>query len=141
MSDQELKLAGDDYCFACGKLNPIGLKLDFKKVDGEYIAEFTPAREHQGYVGITHGGILATILDEAITRFAWAEGGSAVTAEMTVRFRRPAPTGEKLRITGRLTEDSGRVIRGESEIRDEAGRLVADATAKLVRVQTITHKP
>ena len=134
MCSQELKLAGDEYCFACGRLNPIGLKLDFRKVDGEYVAELTPMREHQGYVGITHGGILATILDEAITRFAWAEGSDAVTAEMTVRFRRPAPTGEKLRVIGRLTENSGRIIRGESEIRDESGRLVADATAKLVRV-------
>ena len=134
MSDRKLELGADDYCFACGGSNPIGLKLDFKKVNGEYVTEFTPRREHQGYVGVTHGGIIATILDEAITRFAWAEGNNAVTAAMTVRFRRPVPTGKRLLVVGRLTEDNGRTIQGESEIRDEEGRLLADATATLVRV-------
>ena len=135
MCANRANLADDNYCFACGKANPIGLKLDFEKVNGEYVAEFTPLREHQGYAGLAHGGTIATVLDEAIARFAWAEGGKTVTAEITVRFRKPARTGEKLRVTGRLEEGSCRVIRGASEIRDENGVLLAEATAKLVRTQ------
>jgi len=134
MSEEKTELGNDNYCFACGTANPIGLKLDFRKMDGEYVAEFTPLREHQGYVGVTHGGIIATILDEAIARFAWTEGNNAVTAEINVRFRRPVPTGDKLRVSAHLTEDAGRMIRGKSEIRDKEGRLLADAAAKLVRV-------
>ena len=51
-------------CFACGEDNPIGLRL--KPVyDGEKVtAEFTPTEHHQGWLNITHGGILYTLLDE-----------------------------------------------------------------------------
>ena len=135
MSEDNQRLGVDNYCFACGTDNPIGLKLDFHKTGDEYVAEFVPLREHQGYPGVTHGGIVATLLDEAIARFAWAEGGNTVTAEMNVRYRRPVPTGAKLRIVGRIDEPNARVVHGSGEILDAEGRVLADATAKLVRVR------
>ena len=52
-------------CFVCGVNNPIGLHLDFW-MDGEQVwTDFTPGREHQGYPGVMHGGLVATLLDES----------------------------------------------------------------------------
>lgn len=131
----ELKVRGDNgWCFACGVNNPIGLKLQFEKQDGDYITHFTPQKEHQGYDGITHGGIISTLLDEVMARYAWVEGQNAVTAEMNVRFKLPARTGEELIVRGRIVAEDRRTMSCTAEARNSDGKIVAEATARLVKV-------
>jgi len=130
----ELTLLEDNMCFGCGAKNPIGLKLEFRKDNGDYVTRFVPRTEHQGWSGITHGGILATLLDEAMVRLSWQEGLNAVTAELTVRFRRPARTGKTLEIRGRITGEEGRKVYGAAEAVGEDGRVVAEATAVMMKV-------
>ena len=82
-----MKLIDDNYCFVCGKKNPIGLKLDFS-FDGKTITtEFVPQKEHQGYFNIVHGGIISTLLDEAMVKLAIEMGMPAVTARMDIRLQ------------------------------------------------------
>ena len=83
----QLKLEDDNHCFACGKKNPCGLKLSFNYSGGRLTSEFTPSKIHQGYKDITHGGIITTILDEAMIQAAIAEGLNPITAEINVRFK------------------------------------------------------
>lgn len=130
----EFELLDDGWCFVCGKNNPISLSLEFEKKDGEYVTRFTPQKQHQGYVGITHGGIVSTLLDEVMARFVWAEGYCAVTAEMTVRLKHPAKTGEELVVTGRIVGEDRRTISCSAEAKDIEGRIVAEATAKMIKV-------
>lgn len=130
----ELELLDDNWCFACGEENPIGLKLEFEVRDGEYITHFTPQKEHQGYIGITHGGIVSTLLDEIMARFAWVEGRRIVTAEMNVRFKLPAKTGEELTVTGRIIGEDRRTVSCSAEARNPEGRIVAEATARMMKV-------
>jgi len=89
----------DHGCFGCGDDNPIGLHLRFA-ADGDTVrASFIPSSDHQGFGNIVHGGIIATILDEAM---AWATahaGFWAMTGEMRVRFRRPLNIGEPSVVT------------------------------------------
>ena len=59
----------NEWCFACGRLNPCGLKLAFEESDDTYITHFTGEPEHQGYDGIMHGGIVSTLLDEIMARY------------------------------------------------------------------------
>ena len=54
------------FCYACGDLNPIGLRLRFHMEDDWAVAAFEARREHQGYPGFIHGGIVSTLLDEAM---------------------------------------------------------------------------
>jgi len=110
------------------------LKLDFEKQDDDYVARFIPRKEHQGYIGITHGGIISTLVDEAMARFAWAEGRRCVTAEMTVRLKTPARTGEPLTVRGRIVSEDRRTISCAAEVIDDEGRLVAEATARMVKI-------
>ena len=130
----ELELLDDEWCFACGKNNPIGLKLEWEKVGDDYIARFIPKKEHQGYTGITHGGIVATLLDEAMARLVWAEGHRAVTAEMTIRLKKPARTGVELTLSGRIDSEDRRIISCTAEAKDPDGQIVASATGRMMKI-------
>jgi uncharacterized protein (TIGR00369 family) len=111
------------------------LKLEFEKKDGKYFTRFTPKVEHQGYVGITHGGIISTILDEVMVRYLWTEGVWSVTAEMTVRLKKPAHTGEELVFCAEVIDQNKRIINCRAEARNPAGELVAEASGRLMRIE------
>jgi len=124
-----------DYgrCFACGKANPHGLKLPIKETPEGVEMDYAVPGGFAGWQGIVHGGIVATILDELL---AWAcnrTDRSMLTAEMTVRFRKPVRTGRPIHGVGRITEDKGRLILAEARLLDESGQLLAEATGKLMR--------
>jgi len=134
-------LTDDHFCFACGRHNPDGLRLRFEYPEpGRCRAEFVPDRKFQGWQGILHGGIISTLLDEG---FAHAVGGpdrgggtGAVTAEMTIRFKKPARIGQKLILEGRVVGAERRVIQCESVLKDDAGTEIASATGKLIKLKT-----
>lgn len=133
---RHLELGDDDWCFACGKSNAFGLQLEFDTEGEEYVTYFTPEKRHQGYVGIVHGGIVSTVLDEVMARYAHILGHNAVTGEMTVRFKRPALVGHRLRFAGRIDEENSRMLVCSARVNDEDGTLIAEATGKMVRVRT-----
>ena len=131
-----MKVKDDRWCFACGIENPHGLHLaGFREEGGWYICDFVPARHHQGWAGITHGGILSTLLDEMMTRVIWARGIDAVTAELTVRFRRPVETGIALQLRAQIVSERGRltVTRAEALLPDAT--VAAEAEGKFIVVK------
>jgi uncharacterized protein (TIGR00369 family) len=123
-------------CLVCGRDNPHGLHLDLH-VDpetGTVSAEFTPTVHHIGFEGIIHGGLLATVLDEAMVWAAtWGGRRFCVCAEMTVRYLRTAAVGQSLRVEARLTSDR-KVIQCDGVIRDSAGETITTATGKYIRL-------
>lgn len=131
---ESLDLADDGGCFACGRLNPIGLRLEFAEQDGEYVTYFTPRKEHQGFVGIVHGGIISTVLDEVMARYIWSLGRRAVTAEITVRLKRPARVGSRLRFAGKIDSEDRRLLHTSARATDKDGAVVAEAAARMVEV-------
>lgn len=130
-----MQLADDQMCFVCGPRNPIGLKLAFSFIGDTYVTRFTPKPQHQGYVGVTHGGIVATVLDEVMARLVHVKGYNAVTAEITVRLKQPARTGEELLFSGWIEGARGRVIDCAAEARDSSGTVIAEAFARLLKVK------
>jgi uncharacterized protein (TIGR00369 family) len=130
-----LVLADDRWCFACGTDNPYGLHLSGFHDEGEdYVCEFTPERHHQSWAGLTHGGILSTLLDEVMVRMVRARVGHAVTAEVTVRFRQPVPTGSELQLRARMLSQRGKLALTEGEVRLPDGQIAAQANAKFMLV-------
>ncbi len=128
-----INLADDGYCFVCGPENPAGLRLGFS-FDGEKItARFVPRREHQGYVNIVHGGIISTLLDEAMVKLAIAMGMPAVTARLNIRLRRPLKVGEEITVTAEITQDTRKVLTAYATAVTRDKTLVADATAKMLK--------
>ncbi len=119
----------DQMCFACGKHNPIGLKLEFHEEQDTYRTTFTAGPEHQGYDGIVHGGIVSTLLDEVMARYLYAKGHNAVTARLDVRFKKPTPIGEPLFITGKITGQRGNMVELNGTIELADGIVTAQAKA------------
>lgn len=125
----------DHYCFACGSANPIGLHLQFTYGEGTAEACFTPQRAFQGYPGIMHGGLVATLLDEAMAHAVIAAHGVAVTGDLHVRLRgNGVPIGRPLRLVGRVTGRRGRLVLAEAALHDEAGTLLAQGAGKFMLV-------
>lgn len=124
----------NQWCFACGRLNPIGLKLQFTEENDTYIARFTAGPEHQSYDGIVHGGIISTLLDEITTRYVYIKGVTVVTARLEVRFRQPTPIGVELKITGKITGQRGKMyeLAGMVELPDGTVTAEAKTTAIVI---------
>ncbi len=125
-------------CFGCGQNNPIGLKLTFRK-EGEAVrAEFTPQQQFQGWPGIVHGGVIACILDEAMTYAARFAGRSCVTARMAVKFLKPAPLEQPLIITSFVTRNTRRLIEAIARITLKDGTVIAESSAVQYVVESET---
>jgi acyl-coenzyme A thioesterase PaaI-like protein len=127
-----MQLRDDRMCFVCGSENPIGLHLPFT-LDGEdCVMGFVPGKMHEGWGGMMHGGLIGTVLDEAMTRICWEKGFPAVTAEMHVRFKKPVMIGSETITRGRIEQHRGRLLTCSAEMSLDDGTIVATATAKCV---------
>lgn len=122
----------DDYCFVCGKSNPNGLRVQFHKTDTGVIAAFSADQRYQGYKGIVHGGIIASLLDEASVKALVVRGIIAVTADISLRYKTPLYVHEKVIIKAVIGKRRGKMYEIEAEILKTDGEVVASSTAKLL---------
>ena len=133
--DPFLAVRADHACIGCGDDNPIGLRLRFAADEHGVRASFIPGPEHQGFHDVVHGGIISTVLDEAM---AWATahaGVWAVTGEMRVRIRQPLNIDEPTTVTARVSGARGRLVITAAElVRDRDRSVIASASATFVRV-------
>ncbi len=135
-----LQVRVDHGCFGCGAANPHGLHLSFTPEADGVRAAFTPLLVHQGYEHVVHGGIISTLLDEAMAWAVAAAGIWAVTGEMQVRFRRPLHVGETVILHGTITDMRTRATSAAGQvIREADGQAIATATALFVRVPAATE--
>ncbi len=110
-------------CFACGKENPIGLRIQFH-FDGETCtAEFTPDGNHVGWQDTVHGGIIYAALDDVMANVLYLQGRKAHTAKCEVRYRRPLRVGETIRLRGWVDKEKRRLV----VLKGEARRAADDA--------------
>ena len=126
----------DSLCFGCGENNPIGLKLSFKWDGKTARAEATPSKLYQGWPGIVHGGIITSMLDEAMSYAVRFEGMNCLTAKMQIEFKRPALIDEPLVITSSITRNGKRVVKTKASVFTRDGTLVAEGTATHFVIET-----
>lgn len=119
----------NQWCFGCGKENPIGLHLEFIEKNDSYMTKFTPRAEHQGYDGIMHGGLVSTILDEAMAGYIHKKGFQAVTARLDIRFRQPTPIGQELTAVAKIAGKRGNMYEVIGEIMLPDGTVTAHGKA------------
>jgi len=120
-------------CFVCGPTNPIGLHLHFR-IDGDVCrSEFTPGDAHMGYQGLTHGGIIFSLLDDVMANWLWLQGERCFTARADIRYREPLPIGTAVRIEGRMLKRKGRLVQLEGRvIRQDNDATIAEATGSFM---------
>ena len=131
---------GYTMCFGCGRDNPIGLKLNFQWDGKTARAEFTPTKLYQGWSGLVHGGIIMSILDEAMAYAALFEGMNCITAKMQVNLRRLAPIDEPLIITASTVKKTRKLVEAKAAISLKDGTQIAEGTATQFVINTKTKK-
>ncbi len=125
-----------DGCFACGAANPQGLHLSFRIAqDGAAHAEWRAGRAWEGLEGVLHGGIITTLLDEAMAHAIVARGLRALTCELRLRMRKHVGTGETVEIRGWIAEQQKRRILAEASVCGPDGDERAHAWATFLIVQ------
>jgi len=132
------KQPNSKMCFVCGIENKYGLKSRFYELEnGETMAVFQPAAEHQGYPGRLHGGLAATILDETIGRSimaAYSHDIWGVTVDFSMRLRKPVPLDREIRVIGRITKDGKRFFEGSGEIVLEDGSVAIAGKGRYLKM-------
>ncbi len=125
--------ASANGCFVCGPGNPIGLNVRFRLDGAVCRAEFTPSEVHRGYDGVTHGGIVFSLLDDVMANLIFLGGERCFTAKADVRYRQPLPIGTRVLLEGRQQRRRGRlaVLEGRA-IRADTQEVVAEATASFM---------
>ena len=123
-------------CFACGPANPEGMRLKFFFDESLRRAwcRFKLARKYQGPPGHAHGGIIATILDEAMGKVNKLRHVVALTSRMQVEYLRPVPLGQTLIAEGHERSVRGRRHINVAEIRNQKGDVLARGRALFIAV-------
>ena len=124
-------------CFVCGSQNPGGIHLSFRVTSSKVSAEWVPSDMLESFEGTIHGGIIATVMDEAMSQAIMARDWEAVTAELNVRYRAYVSPGESLFVSGWLVSRHKKLIKAEASVRTSAGdeRAHAWGTFLVVREQ------
>ena len=127
-----MEISDDNHCFVCGELNMRGLKVR-PRIDApnqSATMRLVIPRAFQGWQGVVHGGILATLLDETCAYAAKGLVAHVVTAEITVSYKRPVPIETEVVISATVVSRRRKIfeVMGKIEI---AGELYAEASARM----------
>jgi uncharacterized protein (TIGR00369 family) len=132
----------DGRCFACGPHNADGLQLRFEPSAEDAVrAHITLPPRFQGWRGTAHGGIVMTLLDEAMAHACRLIGERGVTASMQIRFRGPVPLGAPLVVTGCVKWQKRQVIALEATVEHADGTLLASAEGSFVSRGPLGKEP
>lgn len=129
-------------CFVCGHDNPHGMRIRFELSDGG-VAEalWTPREDWEGYPGIVHGGLVSTVLDEAMSKAVAATRNKTLTAELRVRYRLPVATGASYILRGWLVKRGRRLIEAEASLSSHSGVEHAHGWASFLFAPKLIETP
>ncbi len=125
-----------NYCFVCGKDNPdsMGLKFEYDDKRARFVCRFRLDKRFTGPPGHCHGGIIATILDEAMGKVNKLRDVVAVTSEITVKYRKPVPLNQPLRVESREVRVFGRCHVHEAEILNRKNEVLAAGKGTFIAI-------
>ena len=128
--------AAQNRCFGCGQANPTGLHLEFLLAEDCSVVGLPVIPDtFEGPTGYLHGGIIATLLDETMSKAIRASGFTAMTRHMEVDYQRPVPSGAPLRLEGRITRNDGRKHWADARILDGDGAVLAHAKGLFIEMR------
>lgn len=113
--------------FVHGLRNPSGLHLQYALEGDRVVTTWTPSREHAGFPGLVHGGLIAAVLDDVMGRCSVLQRRWVVTGRMETRYRQGAALGEPLRVAGWCTRFTKRVMQAAASMTRADGSVVAEA--------------
>ena len=116
-----------NFCFGCGRDNSSGMGLRFAldETGRQFLCQFRLSKRYTGPPRHCHGGIIATILDEAMSKVNRLFDAPAATSRMTVEYLRPVPLHRPLQVWSKNISKRGRRLVHAAEIHDEKGTVLA----------------
>ena len=125
-----------NYCFACGTSNPQGMRLKFAYDEqrDRFVCRFRLGKRYTGPPGHCHGGIIATILDEAMGKVNKLRHVVALTSRITVDYLKPVPLNQPLRVESCEVSVHGRRHINQAEILNERGEVLARGRGLFVAI-------
>ena len=125
-----------NHCFGCGHDNPDGMRLQFyfDEPKQRTWCRFKLAKRYQGPPGHAHGGIIATILDEAMGKVNKLRHVIALTKSMEIEYIRPVPLNKRLVVEGTERSVDGRKHTNVAEIRDDNGEVLARSVGLFIAI-------
>jgi uncharacterized protein (TIGR00369 family) len=131
----------DSLCFCCGTDNERGLHLAISYPEkGTAETSLDVPTWFTGWKSMTHGGLLATLLDEIMAHACVGMAQRAVTAEMTVRYQKAVETGARITARGKVEEARGRILSTRGWLYDAEGSLVAEASARFLATARVSTR-
>jgi uncharacterized protein (TIGR00369 family) len=128
--------AAQNRCFGCGQANPSGLHLEFLLAeDSSVVCLALVPDTFEGPQGYLHGGIIATLLDETMSKAVRARGFTAMTRHMEVDYLRPVPSSTPIRLEGHVTRNEGRKHWTEARILDAERTVLAIGKGLFIEVR------
>jgi uncharacterized protein (TIGR00369 family) len=128
--------SAQNRCFGCGPANPAGLHLEFLLAeDSSVVCLATVSDMFEGPAGYIHGGVIATLLDEAMSKAVRASGKQAMTRQMEIDYLRPVPSGAPIRMEGRMIRSEGRKHWTEAKIMNVEGTTLAQSKGLFIEVR------
>ncbi|MEM7543338.1 MAG: PaaI family thioesterase [Pseudomonadota bacterium] len=122
-----------NQCFVCGPENENGLRLSFRIEDDVCRGSFTSAPHHVGFDGVTHGGIVFAVLDDAMANWFFLQGARGYTAKSEIRYRQPMAVGATIDVECRLLKRKGRLMMLSASATDRiSGKITAESDASFM---------
>ena len=129
--------SAQNRCFGCGLANEAGLHLEFLLAEDESVICLTTISDSfEGPSGFLHGGIIATLLDETMSKSLRAKGLTTMTRQMEVEYLRPIHSGAPIRLEGRLVRSEGRKHWSEARILSPRGHVLAEGKGLFIEVRS-----
>ena len=123
------------HCAVCSRTGADRLGIRFLiQEDGIVVGQFDGRERHQGYNRYVHGGVIATLLDSAMTNCLFAHGRVALTGELSVRFLRPVAVRSPAIVSAWIERSFPPLFKMKGEVRQN-GDIMARATAKFMEVR------
>ena len=127
--------SANNRCFGCGPANPGGLHIEFFLAsDNSVVAQPVISAAFEGHPGYLHGGVIATLLDEAMSKAVRALGKPSMTRKLEVEYLRPVPSSAPLRVEGHVTRNEQRKHWAEAKIMNAEGTVLAQGHGLFIEV-------
>ncbi len=131
-----MEVLDNSECFVCGQGNPVGLKAVFEIDRGRRTARSRVIipKQFQGWQSIVHGGVVTSLLDEAAIYVCRTLGEQFVTAEISVKFKKPVPVECEIEVRGELIKQNRRILHVQSWLEWD-GEVLAEAASKVFAIR------
>lgn len=106
----------------------------FRREGERVVADYTPSENQQGFPGVLHGGIIATLLDETMGRTGALRQEWLMTGKLDIRYKQPAPIDQPMRVWAEIARERAGAIDAVGAVELLDGTVVAEARGLFLRL-------